>query len=88
MIIQIWDDSEKTFQLNDNDSNPIYHNEYGPSFHSGGDIREYMINDEYHNIHGPAFINAGFNIEIYYLEGIEYTKKDWEVHRHDYCGEY
>ena len=55
------------------------HNNYGPSWDSVfyNHSREYYIDGKLHNELGPAKI-TGDGINIYYLNGIHYTHKNWK----------
>lgn len=36
---------------------------------------------QFHRLDGPAEINPSSRLTSYYIDGVEYTKNDWEVQR-------
>lgn len=48
----------------------------GPQY-IGKDIIEYVENDEYHNLYGYALIKKGYDIYVYYINGIKYNKVEF-----------
>ena len=84
MIICIWDDGEKCCYFSnkfDEYGDLIENNNYGPSFHNGGCIKTYIVNDKKHNPYGPALLNTALEYYEYWLNGYEFSKKDWEKKR-------
>ena len=57
----------------------ILHNPYGPSALYSYGSKAYYINDEYHRLDGPAIMRTD-GIEFYFINNIELTKEEFEMH--------
>ncbi len=81
MIVLIHKDKLKQCVINQDTM--TYHNSYGPTYLSDPlMVKEYCIDGELHNPHGLAHSDK-YN-HSYYLNGVKYTKEEWEKRRHDY----
>ena len=79
-----YEDLDK-YQYNDGDvfylkkDTDILHNPYGAAYISKDGFRSYHTDGKRHRLDGPTIISED-GLEIYYIDNIQLTKKEFEIH--------